>query len=309
MALTKNRVVLAKLESSYGTDPTPTGGSNAISVTGLKLTPVQADYVSRNLLRTTRGTDAMPVANEYVAADLSFEVAGADSTATTVASYAPLLRACGLAETVGGSDVQYDPVSSGEESVTLYVNRDGTRHPITGVRGNMSFELEAGAVPQFRLQMSGLWNDPSAQSMPTPTYGSIADGIVANSTNTPTFTLHGVSGLSLVSLSFDLGNDLQVNRYIGTNKVELVDHAISGQVTIEAPAMATKNFFTACQGGDTGALALQHGTATGNTVLVDAPKVQLTNPRYVDLDGTLGLQMDMMFHRDSGDDDVKITTK
>jgi|TARA_B100001971_G_C18004032_1_gene438831 hypothetical protein len=43
-------------------------------------------------------------------------------------------------------------------------------------------------------------------------------------------------------------------------------------------------------------------------VQIDAPAVQLINPSFVDLDGTIGIRMDMLLHRSSGDDDVKITT-
>jgi len=52
---TSQRVLLAKIESSYGTDPTPTGSSNAILVRSLEVSPFQSDVVERELIRGYMG--------------------------------------------------------------------------------------------------------------------------------------------------------------------------------------------------------------------------------------------------------------
>ena len=41
MALTRKKFLIAKIESTYGTDPTPVAGTNAIQVTNLEVTPIE----------------------------------------------------------------------------------------------------------------------------------------------------------------------------------------------------------------------------------------------------------------------------
>jgi hypothetical protein len=56
MALrTSQRLLLAKEESSYNTDPTPTGAANAVLVRSLEISPFQSDVVERELVRGYMG--------------------------------------------------------------------------------------------------------------------------------------------------------------------------------------------------------------------------------------------------------------
>jgi len=45
MALTRTTKLLAKIESSYGSNPSPVAGSNAIQVTDIEVTPIESDNV------------------------------------------------------------------------------------------------------------------------------------------------------------------------------------------------------------------------------------------------------------------------
>ena len=144
--LSRRRTILAKIETVYGTDPTPTGSANAILVRNMTITPLNAEMVSRDLVRPYLGTSEQLVAAKHVAIEFEVEMAGS-GTAGTAPAYGPLLRACGLAETDGLSDVVYSPVSSGFESVTMYHNVDGVLHKITGARGNAEFTINARAIP------------------------------------------------------------------------------------------------------------------------------------------------------------------
>ena len=49
--LTRRRLILAKIESTYGTDSSPTGSSNAILVRNLEIQPLVAETVNRDLVR------------------------------------------------------------------------------------------------------------------------------------------------------------------------------------------------------------------------------------------------------------------
>ena len=63
--LTRKRLILIEEESTYGTDPTPTG-DDAVLVRDLSITPQQSDVVSRDLIRPYLGASEQLLANTRV---------------------------------------------------------------------------------------------------------------------------------------------------------------------------------------------------------------------------------------------------
>ena len=61
--LLRKRLILIETESSYGTDPTPTG-ADAVLVKGLEITPQSSDVVSRDLIRPYLGASQQHLAAE-----------------------------------------------------------------------------------------------------------------------------------------------------------------------------------------------------------------------------------------------------
>ena len=91
--LTRKRLIVAKIESTYGTDPTPTG-ANAILVRNLEITPLEAETVNRDLVRPYLGASDQLLAQTRVSMTFEVEMAGS-GTAGTAPAYGPLLKACG----------------------------------------------------------------------------------------------------------------------------------------------------------------------------------------------------------------------
>jgi len=116
--LSRKRLILAKTETTYGTDPTPTGATNAILVRNLEITPLQADTVTRDLIRPYLGNSDQLLAQTRVEVTFEVELAGSGAAGTAPA-YGAVLKACGLSETVvATTSVTYAPVSSSFSSVT-----------------------------------------------------------------------------------------------------------------------------------------------------------------------------------------------
>lgn len=114
----RRRTILAKIESTYGTDSVPTGNANAILVTDLNVSPLAADIVDRNLIRNYMGSSDQLIANARVECDFSVEMAGA-GTAGSAPAYGPLLRACGLAETILAAPVTGSAQAGTVNTITL----------------------------------------------------------------------------------------------------------------------------------------------------------------------------------------------
>ncbi|HEY9081342.1 phage tail tube protein [Magnetovibrio sp.] len=304
----RKKVILAKTETVYGTDPVPTGAANAIMISDVTINPLEGDNASRGLVRDTLGSEPTIPVGTHVSCEFSVEIAGAGAAGTAPA-YGPLLRACAMAETITAlTDVQYDPVSSGEESATLYFNNDGNLHPLLGARGNVTIELAANQIPHFKFRFIGLWSDPVAAALPTPDFTAFTTPIPVNNANTPTFTVHGYSGV-MANVKFDLGNVVKHRDLVNSESVNFGDREAKGSTSFEAPALGTKNFFTIAKAATLDAVQVVHGLTAGNIVQFDAPKVQIQSPKYSESDGISMLDMSLNVTPNTGDDELKITVK
>ena len=83
-----------------------------------------------------------------------------------------------------------------------------------------------------------------------------------------------------------MANETVYRELVGCSKEVLItNRAPSGTVMIEAPALATKDFFALSQTETTGALTFLHGTTAGNRVTFTAAQCDVGSPTYADQDG------------------------
>jgi len=305
--LSRKRLILAKTESTYGTDPTPTGSSNAILIRNLEVTPLQADVVTRDLIRPYLGNSDQLLANTRVEITFEVELAGS-GTAGTAPAYGPVLKACGLSETVvATTSVTYAPVSASFSSCTIYFHNDGIRHKLTGCRGTWSVSAEVGAIPFISFTMTGIYNAPTDETLPTPTYSNQVAPLIFKNGNTSNFSIFSYSGC-LQSLSFDVANEVIYRELVGcTKEVLITNRGPNGTAVIEAPSIATKDFFTIANGSSTGSITFQHGATAGNIVTFTAPQSDIGSPTYSDQDGIQMLNLPYLaIPSSSGNDEVSL---
>lgn len=283
--LTRKRLILLESESTYGTDPIPTG-VDAVLVRDLNITPQQSDLVSRDLVRPYLGASEQLLANTRVECTFSVELAGSGAVGTAP-GYSKALLACGLAETVvAATSVTYAPVSTSFGSCTIYYNIDGVLHKVTGSRGTFVLNATVGQIPTLDFTFTGIYNPPIDEALPAVTYANQGAPGLFKSDNTTGFSLLGYSGC-LQTLSFDIGNNIIYRELVGCPKQVLItDRSSSGSVTIEAVLMATKDYFTAAlTDGSYGSLLFQHGQAAGNIVDFVSTRADIGDVSYSDLDG------------------------
>ena len=306
--LARKKILLAIVESVYGTDPTPTGAANAIQTSDMTITPLAGPTASRNLDRSTLGADLQIQVGTFVQLSFMVEIAGGGG-ADTAPAYGPLLESCGFAETINAStSVEYDPVSASMDSATLYFHHDGQLHKLTGARGTVALSLNAGEIPHFNFQYTGLYNAPTTAADAVPVFTAFQTPLPVNNTNMTTFSLHA-GDVTMVECQLDVANEVVYRNVVGNESVELIDRAAGGSLTFEAPILSTKNWFTIAQASTTGALQIIHGTAVGNIVTIDAPNVQIISPNYGESDGISTIQATLsMVPGSSGNDEIKITT-
>ena len=294
MALTRKTWLIAKIESSYGTDPSPVGGSNAIQVSNVELTALESDNVQPEAFQgfignSTRGT---LVANKRVSVSFDVELSGSAS-AGTAPGYGPLLKSCGLSETVVSStSVTYAGVSASFSSCTIYCFYDGTRHKITGARGTVSFNLTAGQFASATFQFTGRYNAPDGTAMSgTWTLANQAAALEVNDANVTTATFHGATSQRIESFELALNNEVTYKETASSKEVLITNRAPGGTAVIEAPAIGTTDYFAKAAAAATGNTSVVIGGTAGNIVTINAPQTDITGVSYGDTNGVRSLSL------------------
>lgn len=282
--LSRKRLILAKTETTYGTSASP-AGSDAILVRNLEITPLEADVVSRELVRPYLGNQEQLLANPRVKVTCEVELTGSGA-AGTAPRYGALLQACGLAATtVAGASVTYAPVSSNFSSCTIFYNVDGVQHPVTGCRGTVEFSFQLGEIPLAKFELTGIYNPPVDLAQPAVTYSNQASPLIFKEGNSSGFSFMSYSGC-LMSVDFNLANEVIHRELIGCSKEVLItDRKPAGTVVIEAPTIAQKDFFAIALNTNLGGLTISHGTTAGNRIAFAAGQTDITQPTYSDSDG------------------------
>lgn len=179
--LNRRRVILAKIESVYGTDPVPDGANNSILVKNLSITPQEATLVSRDLIRPFFGNFNQLPAAVYAKVSFDVEIAGA-GTAGTAPKYGPLLRACAFSETLLAAAATGTAVGGGTNTIQLAAGASavdntyqGMEVSITGGTGSGQKGIIASYVGATKTAtMFSAWTTPPNA---TSTYSIAAQAI------------------------------------------------------------------------------------------------------------------------------------
>ncbi len=305
--LLRKRLILIEEESTYGTDPTPTG-ADAVLVRDLNIVPQQSDIVSRDLIRPYLGASEQLLANTRVECTFSVELAGS-GTAGTAPRYGKALKACGFSETVAANtSVTYVPVSTAFDSVTIHYNVDGVRHKVTGARGTFTVSANVGEIPTLDFTMTGIYVAPDDSAQPSVTYANQATPLIFKQGNTTGLNVMGLTTAKLSTYSLDIGNEIVYRELVGgTGEVLLTNRSVSGNLSIEAVALSVKDYFATALADTLGIIEFTHGTAAGNIVKVDSARGDIADVSYGDLDGIAMLEIPFTaIPSSSGNDEVEI---
>ncbi|MCH8500152.1 MAG: hypothetical protein LAT63_16895 [Marinobacter sp.] len=306
----RRRLVLAAIESTYGTDPGLTPVANAILTRTVQVTPLAGDDIDRPLLRAYYGNSQSIAGEKHVELTMEVELAGSGAAGTAPA-WGPLLRACGFGETVdAGVDVTYNPVTGGEESISCWIHRDGVLHKFTGGRGSVSFNLGVNNIPYMTFTFLGLLGTISNEAMPTTAdYTAFQVPLPVTNEYTSTLSLHGAL-VSFSQLNIDVAVEAVKHQVVGAaSSIMIVDRAPSGTAVIEEPALATLDLYTKARDAALGELTLTHGTTPGNIIEIVAPKTANGSPTEQDLNGVQMLSVPLTINPDAGNDELVITVK
>lgn len=308
MLQSKRIAILAKIQPVAGTAVTPDPLVNGVLLEGLAtMTPIEAKTDQRNLVRPYFGAADVLVSQVNSKLEYTVELAGS-GTPGQAPAFGTLLRGCGFAEILTPSvKVEYLPISSGQEMLTLYYYLDGIQHVIADARGTVSFDFTVDKRPTAKFVFTGSYSTPTDVTLPNVALANWITPITVNKTNTPTFSVLGYAA-ALSSFSADIANTV-VYRSLpnSTAQTRITDRQPSGSVLFEATKMAEKDWWTSVKNGTSGALQLIHGTTAGNIVQIDCPRVVMNPPTYQDQEGVTMLNAKLSITPSAGNDEFKLT--
>lgn len=311
----RNTVILAKVETSPGTDSMPTGAENALLVSEMTITPLDATNIDRNNIKGYFGADSQLVGTASVQCSFTVELSGSGDAAMPPA-WGALMQGCAMAEGLLSTPerVEYSPVSAALVGLSIYYYDDGVLHKLLGAMGTCTLMAKVGERPTLQYEFTGLdggmteasavatltaWKAPVAMTKANVTditlggtylLGEITGGIVYPST-----------GIELM-----LGNAVQFMPLLSLERIDINDRQVTGSTELELTAAQEVTFMTSVKANTLQSLAITIGTVAGSTILIYAPSVQLTNPSKVDLNGNRLIGYDLRCVPVIGNDELRI---
>lgn len=269
----QNQVLAAALETVYATAASP-AGANAILAMDMSVNMLDSNVADRNNVNGFMGAQGGVTVSRKGAASFGCEFAGSGAAATPPA-WGILLRACGMSETIGASDVTYAPVGSAFESATLLYRIEKVQQRLVGARGAFSLNLDAQTIPSMNFNFESLYEDPTVEA-------GFLSGIdvsafkkpFGQTKDTATVTLFG-SEVRMSKLSIDLGVQTQFVDHTGGESVEIVGRKGSVNISFRTTDAELVNAIKNASNNEEGALNAVHGSGAGKTLTVDVPNIQV----------------------------------
>ena len=268
-----NEVLLAKTETTYATDPTPTVGSNAILVRNASIASEGLRMDKRQAVRASLGQLQDVYGGKLARLTFEVEVKGSGSLGVAP-EVGPLIEACGFDEAiVASTSATYTPESAAHESVTLWWYEGGKKkHVLNGCRGNMSIKLDAGGICVMSFEFVGHYTAPTDVSLPSPTYNSTVPRAAVGMA----VAINGVTAIVAKSWEWHLNNALAMPPSIGAadgyGEIIITARDVRGSIEIESELASVIDLDTLLSAGTRFAFASGTlGSVNGNKFSLSTP--------------------------------------
>lgn len=302
---TRQLVILAALQTNEDT-PVALTGANAILCSNINVTPLESENVSRDLQLPYFGNFEELVGPKRKTVSFDVELVGSGTVGTAPAWW-PLWLACGneaIVDTTPPTDSLLSrPITnlaSGQQPcITLLVNDSGVNHFFHAAKGSVELVLESPQRPLLRFNFTGRYVDLTAGSAPSNiSYagfkvpqivsadftGRIRLGATASFTGgVPSFT--GGEELESRGITLNLNSTVVQTPMVGSDDIDITDRQPTCQITLDQTAAQEVARMAAVVANSSTSITLVHDTRPGFKVGVHLPRVQLTQPTLVDVNG------------------------
>ena len=277
----QNTVILAKVETTSGTDAAPTNTSDAVLIRVSGLTAkIDQKMATRDIVRGAFGApDMLPYTRRgSITFSVELQSSGALGTAP---QWGDLLIGCGFSETVTASArVDYLPASASLKTLTIWAYINGKLEKFAYCAGTFSLSFKVGEIPTANFTFTGLVSSVAANAAPVPTISAWIRPQAVGSANTTKIKLGGTHSAGDLSggtdydfqeFTADIANDVQDLELATAETVAVYGRNPSAKLVADLGASAIVTQYTDMNAGTVKSIGLVHGTSAGNKVLVYAP--------------------------------------
>lgn len=294
-----DRLLLAKVETTKGTDSVPVVGTDAIRIKTGKIS-MQQDSVARPVVKQTMGNLPHLVGKQVTQLELEIELRGSGA-AGTAPEYTDLLQACGLLETVvPATSVAFDPLSLNHKSVSIYWYEDGLLWKMLGAVGKCSFNAQIGAVPTLKFTFMSAYTAPTVVADPTGAAYQSSVPIVMSSAD----VINDGAAIKVGSFSMDDGNDVQHHYTTGQNEFVIADR--QPKIKITKDSISTAAEWTALNNATNAALSATFGSTAGSRLVLTAPVARRESVANGVRSDRTTLEISYGLFESTGDDQFKL---
>lgn len=301
MANRFDRLLLAKIEGTKGVDATPVPASDAVRCRTFEITK-NSEVLDNVAVRQTMGMEPHVIGKEGVQIEIEIALKGSGA-AGTAPEYGPLLRACGLTETVvPATSVTYDPTSDvpNHEACTIYGYKDGLLWKFVGATGTFTITEEMNAITLLNFTMQAPYVEPTAVADPGGAVYQSTQPLVGTSSD----VINDGAAIKVGSFTLDAGNDVQEHYVTGNHEFTVADR--SPTVTFTKDSVSTVAEWQALSNVTTAALSATLGSVAGNICTITAVDARRENVGYDERAERDLLEVTHRLYESSGDDQYAI---
>jgi len=316
--LSRKQLLLAKSETTYGTDASPSASTNAIKArVAVPANPDIQQIISQNATATfspqlARVGRILNVGTfEF---DLTTHGDSADGDSSNPLRIDPFLQAAGLIPTytpeasAGANDgyITYSFNTENPKSMTFHTYKDGVLYKYLGAYNNLVFTFVAGDTAVLKSEIKGIYSTPTDSAIPSATYDEVLPPICENMTlQIGSFT--PIVRSAELNLNIDIPERPDLNSEQGLKGLILAGRSPKLNLTIEATTETEKAIWTELEAGTVNNISFKLASTEAGTVTFTMPKAQILNVGHSDDNGILMYNLETILTENStGDDELSI---
>lgn len=283
--LTRKSVIQVALETTAGTDPA--SGFSTLLTWDIEPS-INGEVLKREILRDTLSPISHVVGLKDIGVTFNSELKSGGG-AGTVPEMDLLLQGCGFASAAhsGTADIVYSLVSNETslKTVSLYIFKDGNKHKVTGARGTVKFNMEAGKYGVCEWDFKGKYNAVIAATSPgTSSAGTVIPPIIYNSS----FQIGGFSPVCSRA-AIDLANNVvrrdDLNAAAGVDSFRITGREPKLEFDADAVVESSNPFWGDWAGDVVATYSIVAGSGTAGKEVQLSGYFEYDQNKYGDNDG------------------------
>ncbi|MCB8748319.1 hypothetical protein LHU53_15570 [Rhodoferax sp. U2-2l] len=313
----KKTVILAKLETTAGTDAVPTGAANAIKAFDMSITPLEMSSINLPFLSAHFGASVSLPGTYFSKCTFSVAFAGS-GVAATAPAWGSLLVGSAHSESTGlttPARVEYLPASDSLKTMTIYWHDDGLLHKMVGAMGAPKLSAKAGEVAKLTFEFTGLHLPPVVVSNAVPTLTAWKNPVAIVKANVTDIllgctyaagALTGGTPYNTSGLTLDWGHQVEFDPLLTTEEVGMSDRKIKVNFSAQMSAAEEEAAIAAIKAGSIQSFGFVLGTVSGNKLMLHAPAMRLIGHKKDESKGKRMVALDLELDPVNGNDELRI---